>query len=199
MIRKKTLKKTSKALVSLLLVLAVMVSLVPFNLTVSAEESEEAAEGSQIYAFLNYIDMSRPADSSDGIAKKADYNLELVFKNENVKDSNYFAGPYTDFADTEFVTTTYKFDTSGRPNPSWNYDQWNPNSKTSKDVLAPWIKDASRKYKDKDGKIQTNVGDNIRSVNFKNKIAPKSIAGWFYYCRYLAKFKNFENLDTSKC
>lgn len=45
----------------------------------------------------------------------------------------------------------------------------------------------------------SHQGDDIRKVTFKNKIAPKSIAGWFYCLRYLCKIENFENLDVSQC
>lgn len=171
------LKRAGKVMLSVLLTLSLLLSLaVPLNLTASAAE-EEAATGSQIYAFLNYIDPS----------KNSNYNLELVFKNENVKDSNYYKGPYTDFADVEYVTTTYTFDSTGRPSKTWNYNQWSPGNTPEANRL-PWgTTEASHK------------GDDIRKVTFKNKIAPKSIAGWFCYLRYLCKIENFENLDVSRC
>ena len=50
----------------------------------------------------------------------------------------------------------------------------------------PWRKDS-------------NNGEFIRKVTFKDKIAPKSIAGWFSNLKNLAKFENFENLDVSQC
>ena len=174
-------RKPLRGFVSVLLVLSVMLGLfVPFDLTLiaSAEDSgEEAATGSHIYAFLNKIDTRAGKDEK--------YNLELVFKNENVKDSNYYKGPYTDFADTEYVTTTYTFDSTGRPSKKWNYNQWEP-TKTEADYQLPWRKDS-------------NNGTYIRKVTFKNKIAPKSIAGWFSNLQYLCKFENFENLDVSQC
>lgn len=166
-------------MLSVLLTLSLLLSLaVPFNLTASATEEEEAATGSQIYAFLNYIDPSKNSPN---------YNLELVFKNENVKDSNYYKGPYTNFADVEYVTTTYTFDSTGRPAKTWNYNQWSPGSTPDANRL-PW-----------GTKEDSNQGDYIRKVTFKDKIAPKSIAGWFCYLRYLCKFENFENLDVSRC
>ncbi len=161
--------------------------LVPFNgmasilengLLASQGSGEEAATGSHIYAFLNYIDMNKTSN-------KQNYNLELVFKSENVKDNNYYKGPYTDFADIEYVTTTYKFDSTGRPSKTWNYNQWSLGN-TPKSARLPWYNDS-------------NNGDYIRKVTFKDKIAPKSIAGWFSGLKYLAKFGNFENLDVSQC
>ena len=181
MIKLRLNKKISKSFMSVLLVVSILASfIVPFNIISSFAESngEEAATGSHIYAFLNYIDMSKTSN-------KQNYNLELVFKNENVKDSNYFAGPYTDFADIEYVTTTYTFDSTGRPSKTWNYNQWTPTQTPAANRL-PWRNDS-------------NNGDYIRKVTFKDKIAPKSIAGWFSSLRYLVKFENFENLDVSQC
>ena len=183
------LKRTGKVMLSVLLTLSLLLSLaVPLNLTASAAgeeqlaavsaDDEEAATGSHIYAFLNYIDMSKTSN-------KENFNLELVFKNENVKDANYYKGPYTDFADVEYVTTTYTFDGNGRPSKTWNYNQWSPKD-TKDDYRLPWRKDSGN-------------GDYIRKVTFKNKIAPKSIAGWFSNLQYLCKFENFENLDVSRC
>ena len=121
-------------MLSVLLTLSLLLSLaVPLNLTASAAEEEEAATGSQIYAFLNYIDPSKNSPN---------YNLELVFKNENVKDSNYYKGPYTDFADVEYVTTTYTFDSTGRPSKTWNYNQWSPGSTAAANQL-PWRVDSN--------------------------------------------------------
>ena len=186
MLRSKTMKKMSARVLSLILMLAIMLSLgVPFELPASAEEAEiaqtgaeEAAEGNDIVAYLKKINPS----------KGTDYNLELVFANKNLTpEVEYQQGAYYNFADTVFVTTTYKFDTSGRPNPTYSYEQWSP-EKTALSKLAPWLQASI-----------ANRGNNIRKVTFKDKIAPKSIAGWFYYCRYLAKFVNFNNLDTSKC
>ena len=185
------LKRTGKVLLSALLTLSLLLSLaVPLNLTASAAgeeqpaavsaDDEEAATGSQIYAFLNFINFNPSASNNS-----PNYNLELVFKNENVKDSNCYKGPYTDFADIEYVKTTYTNDGYGRPNKTWNYKQWAPNDTPAADRL-PWA-------------IDSNNGTYIRKVTFKNKIAPKSIAGWFYNMRFLAKFENFENLDVSQC
>lgn len=183
--RMRKLKKTGKVMLSVLLTLSLLLSLaVPFNLTASAAEEEEAATGSQIYAFLNFIDPSKKSPD-DPSKKSPNYNLELVFKNENVKDDNYYKGPYTDFADVEYVTTTYTFDSTGRPAKTWNYNQWNP-ANTAVANRLPWRNDS-------------NNGDYIRKVTFKDKIAPKSIAGWFCYLRYLCKIENFENLDVSRC
>lgn len=176
---------------SVLLALSILSGIyAPLELTTFAAETEqldavgadeeEAATGSQIYAFLNYIDMTKPNDGN-----KQNYNLELVFKNENVRDDNYYKGPYTDFADIEYVTTAYTFDSTGRPAKTWNYNQWTPTN-TSEQYRLQWRKDS-------------NNGDYIRKVTFKNKIAPKSIAGWFSGLRYLVKFENFENLDVSQC
>ena len=46
----------------------------------------------------------------------------------------------------------------------------------------------------------SDYNQNIRKVTFLDKIAPKSIAGWFYNAQYLVKIEGLkENLDTSKC
>ena len=177
MIRQRFTKKLFKGLMSGLLVLSLLTGLfVPFSAQGAGDEA--AATGSRIYAFLNYIDMSKTPN-------KQDYNLELVFKSENVKDSNYYKGPYTDFADIEYVTTTYTFDSTGRPAKTWNYNQWSPANTPVADRL-PW-------------RVDSYNGDYIRKVTFKDKIAPKSIAGWFSNLKYLCKFENFENLDVSQC
>lgn len=157
MIRQRFTKKILKGLMSGLLVISLMTGLfVPFS--AQGVDGDEAATGSHIYAFLNYIDMSKTSN-------KQNYNLELVFKSENVKDSNYYKGPYTDFADIEYVTTTYTFDSTGRPAKTWNYNQWSPANTPASERL-PW-------------RVDSKNGENIRKVTFKDKIAPKSIAGWF--------------------
>lgn len=47
----------------------------------------------------------------------------------------------------------------------------------------------------------TSSNQNIARVNFKDRIKPESIEGWFRNCRYLAydKILHKENLDTSVC
>ena len=95
-----------KGILSGTLVFSILFSIVvPFGMFSSADE--QPATSSNIYAFLNKIDTRA--------GKTEKYNLKLVFKNKNVKDANYYAGPYTDFADVEYVTTTYTFDSTGRP------------------------------------------------------------------------------------
>lgn len=187
MFKAKISKKMLKGFMSRLLALLIAFSFItPIIIMASPTgglrtqgSGEEAATGSHIYAFLNLIDKTKTG------SKRQEYNLELVFKNENKKDDNYYAGPYTDFADTVYATTTYKFDSNGRPSKTWNYNQWSPGADSVTNRL-PWS-------------VDSNKGVYIRKVRFDNRIAPKSIAGWFYNMRSLVKFENFENLDVSQC
>ncbi len=79
-----TFKKLSKGFISLLLVLAVMVSLfVPFNISVLAEE--EPAKPGQMHAILYVVDTSKK--NTDGTINYDD-NLELVFQKGGAEDTN---------------------------------------------------------------------------------------------------------------
>ena len=126
---KRAFRKRGKGIVSLLLIISVMASLiVPFDLTVYAEDS---ATGSEICALLYYIDPNN-VDSS-GKTKLAN-NLELVFQRGDTPEEgreNALIKIYTDFADRDCGL-----------NPPW-YDDYNSGKKASiykvnvKDRIAP--------------------------------------------------------------
>ena len=179
--KNKFIKKMSKGFTPVLLVIAILSSfLMPLSIMASFSDNgllsalndsgEEAATGSHIYAFLNYIDMSKTSN-------KQNYNLELVFKNENVRDANYYKGPYTDFADVDYVTTTYTFDSTGRPSKTWNYNQWSPIN-TAEANRLPWRNDS-------------NNGDFIRKVTFKDKIAPQEHCGLVQQLKVSCQIREF--------
>jgi hypothetical protein len=154
---------------SVLLVASILASFPVLNIFVSIAEDNgssggEEAEAGEIYAYLKLIDPNKAAKN----------NLELIFTNENVQDPNCYAGPWTDFAETEYVQTTYKNDGTGRPAVTWgDYQQWKPDQ-TPDQARLPWSKAAANSSK----------GAYIRKVTFRDKIAPRSIAGWFYNMKY---------------
>ena len=100
MLNVRTTRRFLRKVLSLVLILAVMLSLaVPY--TVNAEET--AARDDNIYAFVY------KADPNKGTTN---LNLELVFQNNPNRDLSkvYIAGPYSNFAGTPYHTKTYKYD-----------------------------------------------------------------------------------------
>lgn len=163
------IKKHMKGFVSLLLALAVMVSMaVPF--TVNAEEV--VAENSEIYAILYYLDTSKL--SSDKMTINNSKNIELVFQKGNTLD------PLKTVVQKNGNTAIFSI----VDNPT-NY------TGSSNNVPAtPWFSFDS-----------TSSNQNIVRVDFKDRIKPENIDGWFRNCKNL-KYEDIlhkENLDTSVC
>lgn len=194
------IRKFTKGITSLLLVLSVMLSLaVPFNITSFAAA---AAEGEDICAYLRYVNPGKVATNSDS---KENKNLELVFARKENKPADAIASYENNFADKEFITTIYAFDSSGRVGVTYYYTydtdgtKFKDNTSTnqidawkapdlSKVSFTPWYNNP----------LCAN-NNNIRKITFKDKIAPKYMAGWFLRCQYLTKVEGINNLDTSKC
>lgn len=139
--------------------------------TVNAEEV--VAENSEIYAILYYIDPS--LRSSDKMTINNSKNIELVFQKGNTLDSMK-----TVVQDKNNNTAVFSI----VDNPT-NY------TGSSNNVPAtPWFSFNS-----------TSSNQNIVRVDFKDRVKPVNIDGWFRNCKNL-EYENIlhkENLDTSVC
>ena len=125
-----------RRVLSLILILAVMLSLaVPFTV-VHAEET--AARDDSIYAFIYKLD---PNKTSNNV------NMELVFQNNPYPDpkKTKLYGPYSGFAGTPYHTKTYKYDSNSnitiegenRENLPWNEHVWSIVKVTFANKIAP--------------------------------------------------------------
>ena len=133
---------------------------------------EIVAENNEIYAILYYIDTTkRNSDNSVNNNK----NIELVFQKGNTLDT---------------VKTVVK-DKNGNQGIFSIADDATVYTGSSNNVpAAPWYSFNS-----------TSSNQNIARVDFKDRIKPEKIDGWFRGCRNLAydKILHKENLDTSEC
>ena len=192
--KSKVMRKFSKGLLSVLLVMSIMLSLaVPFDITVSAveneqlasvSEGEEPATGNDIYALV--YDIRETANSGNG------QGYELVFQKGNTPDTNVL----TTDASTGQKRRVYK--------KSYTYDQFGASSLSLTDdqvkVRAPWYTDTPKATFDiGGGSSGSRLSQLFAKVTIKDKIKPESIAGWFFYFEYTPEFVGLENLDTSIC
>lgn len=123
MFKKRFMKKTMKGFVSLLLVLTVMVSLAaPFDIVKAIEDSTPAT-GSNIHAFLYYIDTQKKLTNGSIDTKN---NLELIIQRGGEADTaKTVCEHYTNFADTQANTAP------------WNAYRDNVMKVDIKDKIAP--------------------------------------------------------------
>lgn len=168
---KRSSKHISRQIISLVLVLAMMLSLpVPVELFAAESPStsavgDGAAKDENIYAVLYRKDGS---NSSNYL------NLELVFQNSDAPIAGRagdVVATYRNFAGTRYHSRDISLN-SGVPEAS-----------NSKRELCPW----------------NDYITNIVSVDFKDEIEPTYIAGWFYGFRNIREFKHLSNLKTGSC
>ncbi len=114
-------QKMRKKLISVFLVLSIMLSLaVPVDISVFAEEP---ARGSDIHAFLYYIDPEKKLSNGD---VDITLNLELVFQRGDTADPNKTVfRHFTDFADVTnkpqgYVNPWYCSDTSNTSSTNYH-------------------------------------------------------------------------------
>ena len=186
-------KTLTKGVVSVLLVLAVMLSLaVPFDLTVFADGP---ATDDDIYALLYIVDPTYTTPYSTWERYKDDnicvkYNFELVFqKGPTPTSGKYFVKAYhldpdtgTSFASVRYHDRVYSVNSGV------------PSIKSTTYKPCPWYS--------KDTDLVANgerIARNIVTVDFKDKIAPTYIASWFYGFDRIREFKHLGNLDLSNC
>ncbi|MBQ3265695.1 MAG: InlB B-repeat-containing protein [Ruminococcus sp.] len=206
MLKHKFKKRVSKGFVSVLLMIAVMLSLaVPFDFTVFAAE-DEPATGEDIYALLYIKDTSKTGTGNKYFnGMKYEENLELVFQNGPYPDSKRLANSLVAviggensgqdgecFANTRYHHRTFKSDTKKQIDK----DLAGYNGTT----YCPWY-NANSVAQTSGGTISniSNNGKNIVKVTFKDKIQPQYTASWFYNFQKLSEISNFTNLDTSAC
>lgn len=117
--KKSSVRKTMKGFVSLLLVLAVMSGLlVPFDISVSAEEEEPAKPG-EMHAIIYIVDTNKK--NSDG-SINYDNNLELVFQKGGEEDpTRTVAAHFEDFCGADMENK----------NPPWRSSEFNKTSGVS--------------------------------------------------------------------
>ena len=112
MIKKKFMKKTVKGIVSLLLVLTVMVSLAaPFDIVKAIEDSTPAT-GSDIHAFLYYIDAQKKLSNGSIDTKN---NLELIIQRGGEADAEN-RNVKTDFRYIKNINCTSTHQINGKQN-----------------------------------------------------------------------------------
>ena len=178
------MKSLSKKLLSLLLILAVMLSLaVPFEITASAEGEEESSSGEEYYAMLYDIRKTPKWSGHWG-------GYELVIQrgddvDEEFTETNESAGVYRKVFVTKFPYS--QFGTTDHGNlPVWA-------TKTPADVLTS----------DETGNSTSGKNELLRKlikrVVIRDKIQPESISGWFYSASSLEEIVGLRNLDTSNC
>lgn len=177
------LKKTAKGLVSLLLVLTVMVSLlVPFE--VHAEEAP--AMGSEIYALL-YDNRTTATDNNWG-------GYELVIQKGSTADPDITTTDASQGLKRRVLARTYSYSQFGSSSLSMTNDQVKGRT--------PWYQETPKSSgwdtRNKNN-TDTSFAKLITKITIKDKIAPESIASWFYYCDYATEINNLDYIVTSNC
>ena len=156
----------------LLSLLLIISVMVSMAVPFTVNAEEVVAENSEIYAILYYLDTSKL--SSDKMTINNSKNIELVFQKGNTLD------PLKTVVQKNGNTAIFSL----VDNPT-NY------TGSSNNVPAtPWFSFDS-----------TSSNQNIVRVDFKDRIKPVNIDGWFRNCKNL-KYENIlhkENLDTSVC
>lgn len=172
-------KRITKGFVSLLLVLSVLFSLaVPFELTAFAEVA--AATGNDIYALV--YDIRSSSTSSNWLG------YELVIQRGNTPDPDVTVTNNATGTQRRVLYKTYTYNQFGASSLSMTVDD----AKTR----APWYNETpNNNY----GYNTTPLARLFSKITIKDKVAPESIAGWFFYCDYATEIINIENLDTSLC
>lgn len=165
--------KTRRHFTKIVSLLLTFAVMLSIAIPINVFAEETVAENNDIYAVLYYINPN--LRTSDGLSINNTKNIELVFQKGNTLNPN----------------KTVVTDKNGNKGIFSVVDNPTTYTGTANNVpVTAWF-----------GFNSTSSNQNIVKVDFKDKIRPTNIDGWFRNCINLPfdSILHKENLDTSKC